>query len=161
MLSYCLVFKQLYMRNFYLFVSFVFFINYSVSQVKGDLKTVLNNIKAQELAWNHADLDGYMSFYWNNDSLMFIGKSGITYGWKNTFENYKKGYPTAEAMGKLSFEIVKMEQLNSKKVHVVGKWELKKGDVTNSVTNKTVGGYFTLIWTKINGKWFIVSDHTS
>jgi len=119
----------------------------------GDKKSVLNFMQAQELAWNKGDIEGFMSFYWNNDSLMFIGKNGITYGWKNTYENYKKSYPTQLDMGNLTFDIVKIEQLNKTTMHIVGKWQLEKV--------KPSGGYFSLIWKKINGKWFIVSDHTS
>lgn len=141
------------MKYLILWLSITFsFLGFSQTY-QGDLKTVLNNIHAQELAWNKGDVDGFMSFYWNNDSLMFIGKKGITYGWKSTNENYKKSYPTKEDMGKLIFEIVKMEQFNKTTVYVIGKWQLEK--------EKPVGGYFTLIWRKINGKWFIISDHTS
>jgi len=119
----------------------------------GDKKSVLNFMQAQELAWNKGDIEGFMSFYWNNDSLMFIGKNGITYGWKNTYENYKKSYPTQLDMGNLTFDIVKIEQLNKTTMHIIGKWQLEKV--------KPSGGYFSLIWKKMNGKWFIVSDHTS
>lgn len=129
------------------------FKNHFSQEYKGDFKTVVNNINAQELAWNKGDVQGFMSFYWNNDSLMFIGKKGVTYGWKNTYENYLKSYPTQVEMGKLFFEIVKMEQFNKTTIYVVGKWQLEK--------EKPVGGYFTLVWKKINGKWLIVSDHTS
>lgn len=119
----------------------------------GDKKSVLNFMQAQELAWNKGDIEGFMSYYWNNDSLMFIGKNGITYGWKNTYENYKKSYPTQLDMGNLTFDIVKIEQLNKTTMHIIGKWQLEKV--------KPSGGYFSLIWKKMNGKWFIVSDHTS
>ena len=129
------------------------FKNHFSQEYKGDFKTVVNNINTQELAWNKGDVQGFMSFYWNNDSLMFIGKKGVTYGWKNTYENYLKSYPTQVEMGKLLFEIVKMEQFNKTTIYVVGKWQLEK--------EKPVGGYFTLVWKKINGKWLIVSDHTS
>lgn len=134
-------------------ISLLVFKNHFAQEYKGDFKTVVNNINAQELAWNKGDVQGFMSFYWNNDSLMFIGKKGVTYGWKNTYENYLKSYPTQVEMGKLLFEIVKMEQFNKATIYVVGKWQLEK--------EKPVGGYFTLVWKKINGKWLIVSDHTS
>jgi len=38
----------------------------------------------QEKSWNSGDIDDFMSKYWNDDSLIFIGKSGINYGWKKT-----------------------------------------------------------------------------
>lgn len=108
----------------------------------------------QERAWNAADLDKFMETYWKSDSLMFIGKSGVTYGWQNTFNNYKKGYPDTVSMGKLTFEILHIKRLSVLYFSVVGKWKLIR-----SIGN--VGGHFTLLFKKIKNKWVIVSDHTS
>lgn len=116
-------------------------------------KTVIENMKIQEAAWNNGDIPGFMKYYWNNDSLKFIGSKGITYGWKNTLDNYIKGYPNKEAMGILTFTIVEASQLSKTSIYVIGKWELNK--------EKAVSGYFTLLWKKIDGNWVIISDHTS
>ncbi len=123
------------------------------SQNKQDEKFVLENIKKQQLAWNNGDIVGFMRYYWNNDSLKFIGSKGITYGWQKTLDNYKKSYVDKAAMGELLFTIVECTQLSKNSVYVIGKWELKK--------DKPVGGYFTLLWKRINKQWVIVSDHTS
>jgi ketosteroid isomerase-like protein len=120
---------------------------------KGNVKTVSNIMAAQVLAWNNADIKGFMDHYWNSDSLMFIGSKGVTYGWQKTFDNYVKNYPNKEAMGVLKFTIIKTEQLSKTSIYVIGKWELEK--------EKPAGGHFTLLWKKINNKWVIVSDHTS
>lgn len=117
------------------------------------IKEVENNMKAQELAWNKADILGFMKYYWKSDSLKFIGSKGITYGWQKTYDNYVKGYPTKEAMGILTFTIKEITQLSKTSMYVIGQWDLKK--------EKPSGGYFTLLWKKINGQWVIVSDHTS
>ncbi|HWY10060.1 MAG TPA: nuclear transport factor 2 family protein [Bacteroidia bacterium] len=111
-------------------------------------------MKKQEVAWNKANIDGFMQYYWNSDSLRFIGKSGITYGWQKTLDNYKKNYPSPEAMGILTFENITVEQLSQTHIFVIGKWDLKRktGDV---------GGHYSLLWKKIKGKWVIVADHTS
>lgn len=110
-------------------------------------------MKEQETAWNNGDIPGFMKHYWENDSLKFIGSKGITYGWKNTLDNYVKGYPDKEAMGILTFTLIEVTRLSRNSVYVIGKWELTK--------EKAAGGYFTLLWKKINGKWVIVADHTS
>jgi len=81
---------------------FVLFSSISFSQSKEE-RTIGNALQKQEDAWNEGDLENYMQGYWKNDSVMFIGKSGITYGWQQTLDNYKKGYPDKEAMGKLNF----------------------------------------------------------
>ena len=70
-----------------------------------DETAVRKILSIQQAAWNRGDIDGFMKGYWENDSLMFIGKSGITYGWNKTLNNYKKGYPDTSAMGKLAFTI--------------------------------------------------------
>lgn len=108
----------------------------------------------QALAWNKGDIEGFMAYYWRSDSLRFIGSRGITYGWQQTLDNYKKGYPTADAMGQLAFDIKSIEQLSATSIFVAGGWKLKKKD-------KDVGGYYTLLWRRIKGQWVIVVDHTS
>jgi ketosteroid isomerase-like protein len=127
---------------------------YSFAQKeKDDIKTVVNNMAAQVLAWNNADIKGFMDHYWLSNSLMFIGSKGVTYGWQKTYDNYVKNYPNKEAMGVLKFTIIKTEQLSKTSIYIIGKWELEK--------EKPAGGHFTLLWKKINNKWVIVSDHTS
>ena len=135
-------------------VIFTLFSILSFSQSKNDISEVKDIMKKQEAAWNKADIEGFMAYYWNSDSLKFIGSKGITYGWQKTLDNYKKNYPTPDAMGVLTFENNTLEQLSPTKIFVIGKWHLKRkeGDV---------GGSYTLLWKKINGKWVIVVDHTS
>ena len=126
-----------------------------------DVNQVLENMKTQEESWNKGDVRGFMNYYWNSDSLKFIGSKGITYGWQKTLDNYMKGYPNKEAMGILTFTILESTQLSETSIYVIGKWELKKDTSTSSVSNKPSGGHFTLLWKKINNKWVIVADHTS
>ena len=126
-----------------------------------DIAIVKNNMNLQEESWNRGDIPGFMTYYWNNDSLKFIGSKGITYGWKKTLDNYIKSYPDKAAMGILKFTIIEASQLSKSNIYVIGKWELTKDTSAGSVTSKSVGGYFTLLWKKINNQWVIVSDHTS
>ena len=133
------------------FLFFIFTSIFCFSQ-KG-VKKVLENMKTQELAWNNGDINGFMNYYWNNDSLKFIGSRGITCGWQKTLNNYLTSYPNKEAMGVLTFTIKEATQLSKKNIFIIGQWALKK--------DKPVGGHFTLLWKKINGKWLIIADHTS
>ena len=118
-------------------------------------KLIRQVLAEQVRAWNDGNLEKFMEGYWASDSLRFIGKSGITYGWKATLTNYQKGYPDKASMGTLNFEILHIEAVGKQAAFVVGKWHLKrpeKGDV---------GGYFSLLWRKIKGKWLICADHSS
>jgi len=108
----------------------------------------------QVKAWNIGDIEGFMQGYWKNDSLMFIGKNGINWGWQKTLENYEKGYPDTIAMGKLSFDIIVIKKLSPEYYYVVGKWMLKR-----SIGN--LSGHYNLLFRKINESWLIIADHSS
>ena len=95
-----------------------------------------------------------MKGYWDNDSLLFIGQNGPKYGYKTTLQNYKKNYPDTVAMGKLSFNILKVQQLSPDYYFVLGKWMLQR-----SIGN--LDGHYTLLFRRINKKWVIISDHSS
>ncbi len=136
-----------------LFISLCFLSFNALAQNK-DQQAILSAINLQKNAWNSGNLNEFMQTYWKNDSLMFIGKSGVTYGWQNTLDNYKKGYPDTAAMGKLDFDILHVKKLSGVYYSVVGKWFL-----TRTIGN--VGGHFTLLFRKINNQWLIVSDHSS
>jgi len=126
---------------------------YSYGQAS-DQSAVKAVLEKQTESWNKGDLEGFMQGYWHNDSLMFIGKNGIRWGWKAALAGYKKGYPDTTAMGKLFFEILVVKKLSPQYIFVVGKFYLKRsiGDLS---------GHYDLVFKKINGHWLIISDHTS
>ena len=111
-------------------------------------------LQTQTEAWNKGNLEGFMQTYWQSDSLMFVGKNGVVWGWQQTLDNYKRGYPNRDAMGQLQFDIVHVKRLSNDHYHVVGKWMLKR-------TIGDVSGHFTLLLRNINGQWKIVADHSS
>ena len=117
-------------------------------------KAIRALLAAQTKAWNEGNLVGFMEGYLPSDSLLFVGKSGPTYGFNNTLNNYKKGYPDTASMGKLTFTLLAVTPIEKKHYRVLGKWALQrsKGDVS---------GYFTLLFQKIKGKWFVIQDHSS
>lgn len=119
-----------------------------------DKQAIAKVMHQQQVDWSNGDLDGFMQSYWKSDSLVFISKRGPTYGWQQALDNYKKGYPDKAAMGKLTFRLDKIELLSKTDAFVMGAWSLTRaGDAP--------GGYFTLWFKKINGRWVIVCDHTS
>jgi len=139
--------------KYFFLVYFLFIVNLGLGQA-GRERTILNILDKQTRAWNRGDIESFMEGYWKSDSLMFIGKSGVTYGWTNTLNNYKKGYPDTAAMGKLNFTILSLKRLSSKYYSVVGKWHLQR-------TIGNLSGHFTLLFRKIKGEWVIVADHSS
>ncbi len=125
------------------------------AQTSADKKQILDILDRQTRAWNDGKVIDFMNGYWESDSLMYIGKSGVTYGFNSTLERYKKNYPDKSTMGILKFDIIKVDFISRDACFIVGKWHLtrlEKGDV---------GGHYTLLWRKMKGKWVIVSDHSS
>ncbi len=131
-------------------------ISFSIfAQKTNERQAVLDVLARQNKNWNEGNISAFMEDYWKSDSLMFIGSKGVVYGWNATLERYNKSYPDRATMGTLKFDIQKTDFHSNTTCWVLGKWHLtrpEKGDI---------GGYFTLILKKINGKWLIVSDHTS
>lgn len=141
------------MSKLYLLLLFSLFQVASYSQ-SADEKSILKILDDQTRYWNQGNLDSFVRGYWNHDSLMFIGQSGVTYGYQNTLRNYKKSYGDTAKMGKLKFGIIKIQQLSSEYYFVVGKWFLQRsvGDLK---------GHYTLLFRKINNEWVIIADHSS
>ena len=133
---------------------FTLLVSLSVAAQKTEEEKIRQLLTAQTLVWNRGDINGFMQTYWKSDSLLFIGKSGVTRGWQKTLENYQKGYPDTAAMGKLSFNISTVKKISPANFFVVGKWMLNRsiGDLS---------GHFTLFLQKIKGQWVIVADHSS
>jgi uncharacterized protein (TIGR02246 family) len=133
----------------------ILFVSASISQAQSkDEQQIRNLLQTQVEAWNRGDLEAFMQTYWKSDSLMFIGKNGIKWGWNETLANYKKGYPDTAAMGKLSFNIIQVKRLSVMYCYVVGKWML-------TISIGDISGHYDLLLRKIKGRWVIISDHSS
>jgi hypothetical protein len=139
------------MKYRFVILFFLMAISFQAEAQETEIRALLQK---QTEAWNRGDIEDFMEGYWKNDSLMFIGKSGITYGWQQTLDNYKRGYPDKTAMGQLTFTLIEIKRLSSKYYSVVGRWNLKR-------TIGDIGGHYTLLMKKINGVWVIISDHSS
>lgn len=127
----------------------------SPGQTPADRQTILAILDRQTADWNAGLVDKFMRGYWQSDSLTFVGKIGITKGYAATLANYKKRYPDRDSMGKLRFDILKLDFPAPGLAYVIGKWQLTRPKIGDA------GGHYTLLWKKINGKWLIVSDHSS
>ena len=111
-------------------------------------------LSRQAEAWNRGDIDGFMEHYWKSEALTFSSGGQTTRGWKSTKENYQRRYPTQEKMGRLTFSELEITTLGENAALVLGHWRLARDE-------SPVGGNFSLVCRKIDGKWVIVHDHTS
>lgn len=120
---------------------------------KEDKDAIISVLRSQEKSWTNNDIEGYMQGYWKSDSLKFYGSSGLTKGWQQTLDNYKKRYPTQDHFGSLTFKINDIAKIKEESYWVMGTYHLKRkiGDAD---------GFFMIIFKKINGEWKIVADTT-
>lgn len=142
------------MQKILLSILLIFILVISTIAQSTDEQSIRTILAQQTLAWNNGNREAFMNGYWQSDSLMFIGKSGITYGWQKTLDNYKKNYPDTASMGKLNFDLLSVKPVAENYFFVVGKWHL-----TRSIGD--VGGVFTLLFRKVKNQWVIIADHSS
>jgi uncharacterized protein (TIGR02246 family) len=116
----------------------------------GEIRAVLAQ---QAEAWNRGDIDAFMEHYWKSDELTFSSGGQTTRGWKSTKENYQRRYPTREKMGRLTFSQLEITPLGNEAALVLGQWRLER--------EEPVGGNFSVVFRKIDGRWVIIHDHTS
>ncbi len=124
------------------------------SNYNSSKKDITNMMLQQAKDWSNGDIDGFMEGYIKSDDLKFVGSKGITYGWKQTLENYKKGYPSKEHMGILTFNLLEFDQLAKDVFLVIGEFHLKR-------TVGNANGMFSIILRQIDGNWKIIADHSS
>lgn len=125
----------------------------SDAQKKRITEDIVAVMSAQSAAWNGGDIEGFMQGYWNSDRLVFVS-SRVTRGWRPTLENYKRSYPSKEAMGTLTFSDLEVTVLSKDAAVVLGSWSLQR-------EKDNPKGKFTLIFRKFKDGWRIVHDHTS
>ncbi len=137
-----------------LLIKLLLLLSHSIFAQNNDKSEILSVLEKQRIAWNNGNLQQYMMGYWQSDSLLFVGKRGPQYGWQKTFDNYKKSYPDKSAMGKLTFNILKVDVYTSDYAFVLGEWILDR-------EKDQPRGFFTLQMKKINGQWKVIADHSS
>ena len=142
------------LKKIILSLLFIPLITYSQNLSISDSLKIINVLETQKIAWNNNDIDEFMNGYFNSEKLVFSGKSGPVYGWKSTKERYLAKYNSKELMGNLKFDIDNIFLVKRGVAILLGKFYLKReiGDAS---------GFFTLVFKKVKGKWYIISDHTS
>lgn len=140
------------MKSFYLICFFLVSIcSFSQDKLSEDEKAIRLVLSTQQTAWNNYDLEGFMQGYWKSDSLKFYGSGGITKGWQQTLDNYKKNYPSKEHIGQLTFTLKAISPIENNSYYVMGQYHLKRnvGDAN---------GEFLILFKKIDSEWKIIAD---
>ena len=143
------------MLKYFLLIFFSISFNLNSQKLSAtDSIAIVKVMDLQKDSWNNNDINKFMDGYLNYEKLVFSGKNGPVYGWDNIKKRYLNAYSSEEEMGELSFEIDNIFMIDYNSAILIGKFFLKRivGDLS---------GYFTLVFKKVNNKWFIISDHTS
>jgi ketosteroid isomerase-like protein len=128
----------------------------ALSQTADPKSAVEQVLHTQQEAWNHHDLDAFMTGYWNSPELTFFSGAKESKGWQATIDRYRATYTSAgKEMGRLEFSELRIEPLGTEAAFVRGVWQLTMSD------GKTPHGRFTLIFRKFPDGWKIIHDHTS
>jgi beta-aspartyl-peptidase (threonine type) len=110
-------------------------------------------VEQQARDWNRGDIDAFMKAYWPSEELTFSSGGDVERGWEGTRARYKRRYPDRQTMGQVTFSELEVQPLDDNAALMLGRWHLER--------EQPVGGAFTLVWKKFDGRWLIVHDHTS
>jgi hypothetical protein len=75
-------------------------------------------LERQSAAWNEGDLETFCAVY--DEQALFVSPSGLTRGRVAVLERYRDRYPSREAMGTLSLEVVELEPVWGLEVSMLG-----------------------------------------
>jgi ketosteroid isomerase-like protein len=118
-----------------------------------DEKKIREVMRLELETWNSGNIDGYVELYAPVDSVRMLYTGGAVYGKANILAFYKKYWPK-EKMGQLSFTDVKLERLSPEYYYTSGHFHVKQND------GKEIKGRFSGLMKKINGKWYLYTDHS-
>jgi hypothetical protein len=99
-------------------------------------------------------MDGYA----RTDTLTFLSGGTVRNGWEEALYGYVRGYPDAEAMGRLTFSDLTVHPLSARRALAWGRWRLQR---SGDAPGEGPGGLFTLLLASTPDGWRVVHDHTS
>ena len=116
-------------------------------------KAILAVMREEERAWNSGNIEAYVDLYAPSDSTRMIYSTGAVYGKDSILAFYKKYWPK-ERMGQLTLDGERLEKLSNNYYYVSGFFHVRYGD------GKSINGRFSGLMKKINGRWFLYTDHS-
>lgn len=106
--------------------------------------------------WNRGDLEGFLSDYLPGERTSFVTQQRVLHGVAAIRERYVARYFAPGAhRDSLHFEGLEVDVLAADAVNAIAYYVLQRGD---SVTAR---GPTSLVMRRVNGRWYIVHDHSS
>jgi uncharacterized protein (TIGR02246 family) len=125
----------------------------AASRANGAEATVAAELAArldlQAAAWSRGDLDAFASVY--AEDALFLSPSGTTRGRVELVERYRRRYPDAAAMGRLTLEVLEV-RAGADTAGVAARWTLSYADRPDAT------GLTLLVFRKTAEGWQIVQD---
>ena len=114
-------------------------------------------LRMQAEAWSRGDLEAFTSVY--AEDAAFLTADGLTRGRRDVLERYRKRYPNAAAMGKLTLEVIETRVFPPGKdaagVSVAARWRL---EYPGQADRKTAEGSTLIVLRRTAKSWEIVQD---
>ena len=126
------------------------------AQAPAASQAIVGMLQKSAADWNRGDLDAFATSYKNSPDILFMGRP-IRRGYDQMLAGYRKGFPTQEAMGKLSFSELEVQGLDARFATVTGRFHLER----SAAGGGDAGGYFLLVVEDTPGGWKIVRDDTT
>jgi len=117
-----------------------------------EIRTALDSSAS---GWNRGDIADFLEAYRKSDSTTYIGSGGLRSGFSELRRRYAPLFTGEARRDSLRFSDVRVRGLGEGRALAVGRYTLARGD---SVTGT---GWFSLVWERIRGRWWIVHDHSS
>lgn len=134
------------------------------AEARQEVETVL---REQEQAWNRGDLEAFVGAY--AEDAVFLSPKGMSKGRDLLEERYRASYPSREAMGVLTLEVLDYRPASGIEVSMLGdatpgrvhgaslvaRWTLRK---TQDGAESVDTGLTLLVFRRTAGHWQIVHD---
>ena len=120
-----------------------------------DAMAIRGVLDEQRAAWNRGDLEAFMTGYHRRPDIVFTSGAQIRRGYDEALQSYATRYDSGDAkMGTLEFRDVEITGLGPDAGLAMGRFVLTD-------TPQAGSGVFTLVFTREQGRWGIIHDHSS
>ena len=118
---------------------------------------LVNAMRTAETAWNRGDLEAFVRDYDDRPDTTFIGREVTRGNRQAILDRYRRGYPTKERMGTLSYSEMEVRMIAEGVAIMTGRFALKR----EASGGGDASGRFTLVWRRTPAGWKIIHDHSS
>ena len=115
---------------------------------------ILDILRNQETCWNNQDINCYLEAFLPSAHTRSLSPSGILKGFDSIARAYRENWPP-EKMGQLSYQDLHPELLRADLYNVTGRYNLRFQD------GALRSGSFSALVQKIDGRWYLVAEHSN